>query len=77
MDCQTDGEGTFVVSQFVASCQQLEFVQNVVGPKTSVTVVEVTPTLKVIKTDDDLLAGSEQQVELVIRTGSRAFHQVN
>lgn len=77
MDCQADGEGTFVVSQFVASCQQLEFVQNVVGPKTSVTVVEVTPTLKVIKTDDDLLAGTEQQVELVIRTGSRAFHQVN
>lgn len=73
---QADREGTFVLSQFRASCQQLEFIQNIVSPRPTLTVVEIIPTVKVIKTNDDLLAGTEQEVELVIRTGSRAFHEV-
>jgi hypothetical protein len=34
------------------------------------------PSVMVIKSRDDLLAGTEQEVELVIRTGSTAFQNV-
>ncbi|EFX70597.1 hypothetical protein DAPPUDRAFT_309387 [Daphnia pulex] len=70
---KADHEGTYVVSQFVASSQKLEFIQSINCPKLSLTVVEVMPSVMVIKSRDDLLAGTEQEVELVIRTGSTAF----
>lgn len=40
------------------------------------TVIRVAPTVTIIKTRDDLLAGTEQEVDLVIRAGSRAFDKV-
>jgi hypothetical protein len=35
------------------------------------------PSVTVIKSREDLLAGTEQEVELVIRTGSTAFKKVS
>ena len=40
------------------------------------TVIRVAPTVTIIKTRDDLLAGTEQEVDLVIRAGSRACDTV-
>lgn len=34
------------------------------------------PSVTVIKARDDLLAGTEQEVEIVVRTGSMAFQNV-
>lgn len=71
-----DREGTFVVSQFVACSEKFEFIQNITLPKLSITVIEVVPSVTVVKTNDDLLAGTEQEVSLVVRTGSMAFREV-
>lgn len=60
----------------MACSQRLEFIQSVSCPKVSITVVEVMPSVTVIKTRDDLLAGTDQEVELVVRTGSTAFQNV-
>lgn len=60
----------------MACSQKLEFIHSINCPKLSLTVVEVMPSVMVIKSRDDLLAGTEQEVELVIRTGSTAFQNV-
>uniref|UniRef100_A0A0P6GFC0 Trafficking protein particle complex subunit n=1 Tax=Daphnia magna TaxID=35525 RepID=A0A0P6GFC0_9CRUS len=73
LQMKADHAGTYVLSQFVACSQRLEFIQSVNCPKVSITVVEVMPSVTFIKTRDDLLAGTDQEVELVVRTGSTAF----
>ena len=42
----------------------------------NVTMMRVAPTVTIVKNREDLLAGIEQEVDLVIRAGSRAFDQV-
>lgn len=74
---QADCDGTFIVSQFMASSKKLDFIQSINCQKPTLTVVEVMPSVTIIKSRDDLLAGTEQEVDLVIRTGSTAFHDVN
>lgn len=61
----------------MASSNKLEFIQSINCLKPSLTVVEVMPTVTIIKSRDDLLAGTEQQVDLVIRSGSTVFLEVN
>ena len=39
-------------------------------------MIRMAPTVTIVKSREDLLAGVEQEVELVIRAGSRAFDQV-
>lgn len=64
------------MNQFMASSEKLEFIQNVALPKLSLTVVEVIPVVTVVKSSDDILAGIEQEVDLVIRAGSTSFPDV-
>ena len=71
-----DSEGTFVANQFFARSHQLELIRRVNCPVSNVTMVRVAPTVTIVKNREDLLAGIEQEVDLVIRAGSRAFDQV-
>lgn len=68
--------GTFVVHQLVAQSNRIELVQNIECCSQKISVVEVLPSITIGKTSEDLLAGVEQSIDLVIRTGSKKFDEV-
>ena len=65
------------MNQFFARSNQLELIRRVDCVVPNITMTRMAPTVMVVKSREDLLAGVEQEVELVIRAGSRAFDQVN
>lgn len=71
---KADTEGTFVVHQFVAQSKRIELVQNVEDAQ-KISVIEVLPSITIGKAAD-LVAGVEQSIDLIIRTGSKKFDEV-
>ena len=80
LEMKAECEGQFVLNQFIVAVHRLELIEPVgngpTDPAPGLTVVRVTPTVTIVKCREDLLAGIEQEIQLVIRTGSAPFKQV-
>jgi len=78
LSMRAEGEASLALHQLVVALERLELVQPAgpVAAAPALTVVRVTPTVTVVKDRDDLLAGLEQHIQLVIKTGSTPFNQV-
>lgn len=60
--------------QFVAQSKRIELVQNVEDAQ-KISVIQVLPSITIGKAAD-LVAGVEQSIDLIIRTGSKKFDEV-
>ena len=76
LQMKADCEGVFALSQFVVRSRQIEFIRTVDCSAPNLTVIKVVPTVTILKSSEDLLAGTEQDLELVIKAGSMAFDKV-